>query len=211
MLTKERIIIAANKMFIANGIRNVTTRHIAKRVRISHGNLTYHYPGKEHILEELFRRFKIRAEELTQEKIGTRSEFEVWIQQFFKFQQEFSYFFSDVVEISRKFPDIYFLLRNEVEMIQTHLRNVLYRVFKYNKETVLRFSKDLVLLPLSGFYFNEGKSLKELQKDWFDEVKLYKEPVQIIETSSKEKKKTKKTAPENNEEKGGEAVQISLF
>ncbi len=211
MLTKERIIIAANKMFIANGIRNVTTRHIAKRVRISHGNLTYHYPGKEHILEELFRRFKIRAEELTQEKIGTRSEFEVWIQQFFKFQQEFSYFFSDVVEISRKFPDIYFLLRNEVEMIQTHLRNVLYRVFKYSKETVSRFSKDLVLLPLSGFYFNEGKSLKELQKDWFDEVKLYKEPVQIIETSSKEKKKTQKTAPENNEEKGGEAVQISLF
>jgi len=210
VLTKERIIIAANKMFIANGIRNVTTRHIAKRIRISHGNLTYHYPGKEHILEELFRRFKIRAEELTQEKIGTRSEFEVWIQQFFKFQQEFSYFFSDVVEISRKFPDIYFLLRNEVEMIQTHLRNVLYRVFKYNKETVLRFSKDLVLLPLSGFYFNEGKSLKELQKDWLDEVKLYKEPVQIIETS-KEKKKTKKTAPENNEEKGGEAVQISLF
>ncbi len=211
MLTKEKIIIAANKMFIANGIRNVTTRHIAKRIRISHGNLTYHYPGKERILEELFKRFKAQTEELTQEKINTRSEFEAWIQQFFKFQQEFSYFFSDVVEISRKFPDIYFLLRNEVEMIQTHLRNVLYKVFKYSKETVSRFSKDLVLLPLSGFYFNEGKSLKELQKDWFDEVKLYKEPVQIIETSSKEKKKTKKTTPESNEENNGQAVQISLF
>ena len=57
---------------------------------------------------------------------------------------------------------------------------------------VSRFSKDLVLLPLSGFYFNEGKSLKELQKDWFDTVKLYKEPVQIIE-SGKEKKKNKPT------------------
>ena len=114
-----------------------------------------------------------------------------------------------MVEISRKFPDIYFVLRNEVEMIQTHIRNLLYKIFKYNKETVSRFSKDLVLLPLSGFYFNEGKSLKELQKDWFDTVKLYKEPVQIIE-SGKEKKKNKPTKnTEDNKESDG--VQISLF
>ena len=209
MLTKEKIIVAANKMFIANGVRNVTTRHIAKRIRISHGNLTYHYSGKERILEELFRRFKINIEQLTNEKISSRTEFDAWIQQFFKFQQEFSYFFSDVVEISRKFPDIYFLLRNEVEMIQTHIRNLLFKTFKYNKETVSRFSKDLVLLPLTGFYFNEGKSLKELQKDWLDAVKLYKEPVQIIE---KDKKKSKQKPASNDEEaKGGEAVQISLF
>jgi hypothetical protein len=96
-------------------------------------------------------------------------------------------------------------------MIQTHIRNLLFKIFKYNKETVSAFSKDLVLLPLTGFYFNDGKSLKELQKEWFDHVKLYKEPVIIIDNQTEKKKSKAKVSNQENEKKETNAVQISLF
>ncbi|HEX8531754.1 MAG TPA: TetR/AcrR family transcriptional regulator [Cytophagales bacterium] len=54
MTTKEKILEAARELFNKEGIDAITTRHVAARLGISHGNLCYHYPRKELIIERLY-------------------------------------------------------------------------------------------------------------------------------------------------------------
>lgn len=57
MTTKEKIINKALELFNQKGVDNITVRHIAKELGMSHGNLCYHYPNIEVIMEILYRRF----------------------------------------------------------------------------------------------------------------------------------------------------------
>ncbi|MBQ7779485.1 MAG: TetR/AcrR family transcriptional regulator [Clostridia bacterium] len=52
-LTKIGIIGEATKQFLENGYSNTTVSSIAKGLEMSPGNLTFHYPTKEHLLAEL--------------------------------------------------------------------------------------------------------------------------------------------------------------
>lgn len=52
--TKEKIIDKSLEMFNDLGVENITTRHIAKELKMSQGNLHYHFPNKNKILEFLF-------------------------------------------------------------------------------------------------------------------------------------------------------------
>ena len=56
--TRERILQAALLLFNRFGEPSVTVSAIAADVGISHGNLYYHYPSKEKIVEDLFRDFR---------------------------------------------------------------------------------------------------------------------------------------------------------
>ncbi len=53
MLTKLEIIDEASKQFLEKGFSATTVSSIAKALEISTGNLTFHYPTKEHMLAEL--------------------------------------------------------------------------------------------------------------------------------------------------------------
>ncbi len=53
--TKERIIYASRSLFFEEGYTRTTARKISDTVGISTGNLTFHFPTKEHILLELVR------------------------------------------------------------------------------------------------------------------------------------------------------------
>ena len=52
-LTRIEIIGEATKQFLENGYSNTTVSSIAKALEMSPGNLTFHYPTKEHLLTEL--------------------------------------------------------------------------------------------------------------------------------------------------------------
>ncbi len=52
--TRERILKAALQLFNRFGEPTITTSAIAADAGISHGNLYYHYPSKEKIVEDLF-------------------------------------------------------------------------------------------------------------------------------------------------------------
>lgn len=52
-LTKIEIITEATKQFLEKGYTHTTISAIAKSLEISQGNLTFHYPTKEHLLAEL--------------------------------------------------------------------------------------------------------------------------------------------------------------
>jgi AcrR family transcriptional regulator len=54
MTTKEKILEAARELFNKEGIDAITTRHVAARLGMSHGNLCYHYPRKELMIERLY-------------------------------------------------------------------------------------------------------------------------------------------------------------
>jgi len=52
-LTKTEIISEATKQFLEKGYSNTTVSAIAKELGMSPGNLTFHYPTKDHLLAEL--------------------------------------------------------------------------------------------------------------------------------------------------------------
>lgn len=52
-LTKIEIVLEATKQFLEKGYTNTTVSAISKGVGISQGNLTFHYPTKEHLLSVL--------------------------------------------------------------------------------------------------------------------------------------------------------------
>lgn len=52
---KHRILEAACTLFNEQGVVSITTNHIAKDLKISPGNLYFHYSNKEEIIRELFK------------------------------------------------------------------------------------------------------------------------------------------------------------
>lgn len=52
-LTRLEIIQVATRMFLERGYTNTTTKAISDELDMSKGNLTFHYPTKEHLLAEL--------------------------------------------------------------------------------------------------------------------------------------------------------------
>ena len=54
--TRNDILEAALELYNKNGIEQVTTRDIAKKIGISSGNLTYHFPTRNDIFFALMGR-----------------------------------------------------------------------------------------------------------------------------------------------------------
>ena len=52
-LTRIEIVSEATRQFLEKGYSNTTVSAIAKNLGMSQGNLTFHYPTKEHLLAEL--------------------------------------------------------------------------------------------------------------------------------------------------------------
>lgn len=69
MKTHAKILEAAKLLFNEFGVPQTSLRDIAKKIDISQGNLTYHFPKKEIIFEELYFDFvdRIKAEALIDE------------------------------------------------------------------------------------------------------------------------------------------------
>lgn len=66
MKTKERILLGAQQLFNANTASEVTTNDIARELKMSPGNLYFHYKNKEQIIRELFKRLALETTELWQ-------------------------------------------------------------------------------------------------------------------------------------------------
>lgn len=64
--TRERIVDAAIQLFNARGVGAVTTNHVAAHLKISPGNLYYHFRNKEEIVREAFDRMNAEADAVWQ-------------------------------------------------------------------------------------------------------------------------------------------------
>jgi AcrR family transcriptional regulator len=62
MKTRDRILAAALELFNQKYERKVTTNHIASHLKISPGNLYYHFKNKQEIIYELFLQYEERID-----------------------------------------------------------------------------------------------------------------------------------------------------
>ena len=106
--TKNKILEAAIKTFNANGVANVRLQQIADEAEISVGNLAYHFKNKEAIVtytyDFIFKEFsEILSDYLL---IDNFKGLDKTLGQYYGFFMEYKFFFTDMFEIERNYPDI---------------------------------------------------------------------------------------------------------
>lgn len=77
--TAERILDTALALFNRLGEPNVSTTAISAELGISPGNLYYHYPAKNELINALFRRYELALDELLQGADGVRNVEDAWL------------------------------------------------------------------------------------------------------------------------------------
>ena len=117
--TKTKILQAALKLFNEQAYDQVTIRMIAQEMKISPGNLNYHYKKKEEILEALYEEmvavFDQRIASLPQQEIGIHSIYE-----------EIKNSMERMVSYRFFWTDLHHLLRSN-EKINTHFQEVYHK------------------------------------------------------------------------------------
>ena len=106
--TKEKILIAAKKLFNQDGLVNVRLQHIADEAFVSVGNLAYHYNNKEAILSALYETLTKRQKQLLAEYriVPLFDNIDRLIHHTFQLQQEYIFFYKDTLEIVRAYPTV---------------------------------------------------------------------------------------------------------
>ncbi|MDW7692207.1 TetR/AcrR family transcriptional regulator [Flammeovirgaceae bacterium SG7u.111] len=108
MKTKELIKDVARESFNQKGIQNVTLREVAASLKKSYGNVTYHFPTKEHLIEELFQDYNSALKELQIDHSGYENllhYFLVLPEFSFDITVKYLFFFIDYVELKRIYPE----------------------------------------------------------------------------------------------------------
>ncbi|MBC7940569.1 MAG: TetR/AcrR family transcriptional regulator [Chitinophagaceae bacterium] len=77
--TAERILEVALELFNRFGEPNVSTTLISAEMQISPGNLYYHYPAKDELINALFGRFEANLNELLQAADGVENVEDAWL------------------------------------------------------------------------------------------------------------------------------------
>ena len=77
--TAERILQLSLKLFNRHGEPNVSTTLISAELGISPGNLYYHYPAKEELINALFDRYEQALSPLLQAADGVRDVEDAWL------------------------------------------------------------------------------------------------------------------------------------
>ena len=76
--TAERILEVTLELFNRFGEPNVSTTLISAELRISPGNLYYHYPAKDELINALFDRYNASLDELLGASTGVRNVEDAW-------------------------------------------------------------------------------------------------------------------------------------
>jgi len=116
--TKDRIILMAIKLYNESGVQAVTSRHIAAEMKISHGNLDYHYKTKEDLLLAIYDKMRTEMSEyfITRKPNSTSIEhLHLLLIQLEEFQYKYRFINLDVLEITRAYPKISQLIQQTTE------------------------------------------------------------------------------------------------
>jgi hypothetical protein len=109
MTTREKILGTALILFNNQGTDATTTRHIANKMNISHGNLCYHFTRKEEIIKELYGKLVTELDEtsnsITTAKVSI-SLLKQSISQTFEVQIKYKFILMEFVKIMRLIPEV---------------------------------------------------------------------------------------------------------
>ena len=125
--TKQKIIAAALKCFNENGLVNVRLQHIADEAFISIGNMAYHYHNKEAIVTALYKKLLEEQKKLLAKYriVPLFDNINRLIQQTFQLQQTYSFFYLDILEITRTYPDIGVIHQQHITWQINQLKTIL--------------------------------------------------------------------------------------
>ena len=141
MNTKQRIIDRAIKLYNNQGVINITSRDLAKSLRMSHGNVEYHFPNKESLLKAIYDQMKREISGVYEEvktPIDPFLHFNELLVRLEAFHKAYSFFNLDVLEISRNYKEVNQLLKNTFQIRRTQMIHFYgrFKEFGYFKEEI---------------------------------------------------------------------------
>jgi AcrR family transcriptional regulator len=108
--TREKILRTAHQLFNEQGVENITVRHIAAACGISHGNLCYHFPNTDIIVEHLYRQLVQDMDQLVHEAMQAPELSVAFIRRYsrrgFETLYEYRFLMLDFVGLLRRIPAI---------------------------------------------------------------------------------------------------------
>ena len=99
MDTREKILACAEELFRQKGYNGVSLREIAEAAEIRVGNLTYHYPRKELLVEAIF--FRRYGNIETPERLENAAAFEAYFRHLLDVQRRSAFYFDSYVQLSQ--------------------------------------------------------------------------------------------------------------
>ena len=146
MSTRNRILDTALALFNEQGVALVSMRAVAAGADMSVGNLTYHFPTRDSLVQALLHRL---IDELNA-TIGETQQPKVWLQLIweallnsYKTQQRYQFIMLDLVHLLRRFPSIL----EQFRQIYNHRR----QEFSIILEALVQVG-ELKPEPMSGYY-----------------------------------------------------------
>ena len=125
--TKTKIVLKAVELFNEKGFSNVSFLKIAQSLSLSPGNVTYHFPKKDdlmnavylHFQQEILKSVPLKVDEINLSSLHNQ------IAEFFKLQNNLKFFYSDLVDIVRGYPKIAELHKLHIDNQISRLHDVL--------------------------------------------------------------------------------------
>ena len=125
--TAERILEVTLELFNRFGEPNVSTTLISAEMGISPGNLYYHYPAKDALINALFDRYELALNELLNASDGVRNVEDAWFFMHTLFELIWQYRFlyrdlNDLLSKNRRLETHFqWVLKNKAQAIKTML------------------------------------------------------------------------------------------
>ncbi|GAB4108794.1 MAG: TetR/AcrR family transcriptional regulator [Roseiflexaceae bacterium] len=109
MKTRERILATALELFNESGTAAVSTNHIAEALKISPGNLYYHFRNKEEIIRALFeQQFALadRLYDLPPDRLPTLEDLRGLVRATFEMSYRYRFIYRELIALLRRDPPL---------------------------------------------------------------------------------------------------------
>jgi AcrR family transcriptional regulator len=128
--TAERILEVTLELFNRFGEPNVSTTLISAELGISPGNLYYHYPAKDELINSLFDRYERALSELLRAADNVRNVEDAWLffHMLFELIWQYRFFYRDLNDLlsnnRRLETHFQFVLKNKLQAVQAVLEGL---------------------------------------------------------------------------------------
>lgn len=177
--TKQKILSAATRLFNENGMANVRLQQIANEVGISAGNLAYHFRNKEAIIDAIKEDLYEEATQIlsTYRLYPNLMDFDNQLNRYYAFLQKYPFYFMDLLEIERNYPDIHSKHQLHITKMISQIR----KRFDYNRQRGL-----IIEEPRPGIYDSTASSIWILITFWVPQNLLRRKNTALLITQFKE-------------------------
>ena len=143
--TKQKILNAAIQLFNEHGLANVRLQQIADEIDISVGNLAYHFKNKEAIVEAVVNNLEDEVMDILSNyrRFPNLMDFDFQLSKYFQFISSYPFYFLDLLEIERTYPQIHTNRQHNAAKMIHQFRNR----FDFNEQRGLIKEE-----PKSGIY-----------------------------------------------------------